>query len=584
MTDRLAVIVPTRGRPDNIRKVLAAWDFTGAWADADLILAVDADDPYLFEYQEPEISDRVFLIISPEWQPMVPKLNLTAMATAVGNRSYSAIAFAGDDHLPRTIGWARRYLDVLRELGSGMVYGDDGYQGANLATEWAVTADCVRALGRMVPAPVDHLYCDNAMMDLFGQAGALRHLPEIRIEHMNPWCGGKAEKDEQYERVNSKKQYATDGAKYQNWKRAPHGLLHEQIPMIKALRVGRPEVGLDGRVPAPARQKRQRSERMRGSGPRRLERSGPSRFSAPPKSKFPFPPEFRQVIGATPDEIAFTLADMAKQVPSDQEIVELGVYQGRTALIMAWGASQGNGAHVTAVDAWDLPGNTYAPPFTDPVTRERAYANIENLGYSERVKLYQDFAVKFAGDWIESPTEGGMPVGLLFVDDDHSYEGARAAIEAWAPHLADGAVIAVDDYGHPDWPGVAEAVDELVDNGVLEPIEIYHDRLAVTRLVSANGNESPEMSVKASITAITNEGVDPAPVLTDPMEHEDGAPCSDPWCADKGADVSRETVIGLDLDDLPLSELRTLGKEHGVSHAGVMGAPKLIEALRSKGL
>ena len=87
---------------------------------------------------------------------------------------------------------------------------------------------------------------------------------------------------------------------------------------------------------------------MRGSGPRRIERSGPSIRTAPPKSAFPFPPEFRQVRGATPDEIGFTLADFAKQVPADQEIVEIGVFRGRTAILMAWGAKQGNGAHVTA--------------------------------------------------------------------------------------------------------------------------------------------------------------------------------------------------------------------------------------------
>src|SRR5690606_41830230 len=39
-----AVIVPTRGRPANIHKVLQAWDDTDAWTDAQLVLAIDADD------------------------------------------------------------------------------------------------------------------------------------------------------------------------------------------------------------------------------------------------------------------------------------------------------------------------------------------------------------------------------------------------------------------------------------------------------------------------------------------------------------------------------------------------------------
>lgn len=499
---RLAVIVPTRSRPENIRKVIAAWDETGAWVAADLVLAADADDPEIGGYRQIAL-DRfdVQLIRYPKWEPMVPKLNRAAMEVAE-QRDHFAIAFAGDDHLPRTHRWAQTYLKTLYAMRTGMVYGDDGYQGAKLSTEWAVTADVVRELGRMVPAPVDHLYCDNVMMDLFGGAGALQHLPEVRIEHMHP-VAGKADSDEQYLKVNSRTQYNADGTAYQNWKRSELPL---QVEIIRKLR---------GDTAPPVRPARERTRPVRGSGPRKIERSGPSRYSAPPKSSYPFPPQFRYVIGATPDEVVFTLADLAKNVPADQEIVELGVYQARTSLIMAWGAAQGNGAHVTAVDAWDLPGNTYHPPFTDAATREQAYANVANLGYSDQVTLYHEFASVFGGQWIENREEGGTLIGLLFVDDDHSAEGVHAAFEAWAPRLAEGAVIAFDDYGHPDWPGVKQAVDELVDNGRIEAIELHHNRLAVTRLRNA-----PVVRT-APISAITSEGVEPAPV-TDDLDSKSG--------------------------------------------------------------
>lgn len=492
---RLAVIVPTRGRPENIRKVTAAWDGTDAWAVADLHVVVDADDPEVEGYREVFRGDpRIWPMQIPKWEPLVPKLNWAAKVRAE-ERKYFAIGFAGDDHLPRSIGWAQYYLAALWEMRTGMVYGDDGYQGRKLSTEWAITADVVRELGRMVPAPVDHLYCDNAMMDLFGGAGALRYLgDEVQIEHMHP-AVGKAASDDQYVKVNSRVQYNADGRAYQDWKKLD---LPNQVQIIRKLR---------GEVApvAPVRPARERTRNVRGSGPRKVERSGPSRFSAPPKSKFPFPPEFRWVVGATPDEIAFTLADFAAGVPADQEIVELGVFQGRTALIMAWGASQGNGAHVTAVDAWDLPNNSYDPPFIDPSTRETAYSNVRNLGYEERITLVRGFAHATGGAWGQW---NGTKVGLLFVDDDHSAEGVHAAFEAWVPHLAEGAVIAFDDYGHPDWPGVKQAVDELVDNGQVEPVEIYHDRLAVTKL-----RTEPLVSttVAPEITAITSEGVEPAP-------------------------------------------------------------------------
>lgn len=200
------------------------------------------------------------------------------------------------------------------------------------------------------------------------------------------------------------------------------------------------------------------------------------------KPIYPFTAELAGVVGATPDEIGMMLWGYAAAVPVGQEIVELGVYQGRTALIMAHGAARGRGAHVTGIDAWDMDGNTYDAPFTDSATMTQAIQNVQHLGYRHRVALVREFSAKAAEFW------GRKPIGLLFVDGDHSAEGCRRDIEAWAPHLADErAIIAVDDYGHPDWPGVAEAVDGLVTEGFLTPVQIFHERLVVTRLVHRQG-------------------------------------------------------------------------------------------------
>lgn len=494
----LAVLIPTRGRPDNILKVIAAWDFTNAWDHADMVLIVDADDPELVGYREPEISDHAKIIVMSEWMPMVHKLNLAAQNMALG---WFALGFAGDDHIPRTINWAERYLTVLREMGSGMVYGDDGYQGANLSTEWAVTSDAVLALGRMVPADVEHMYCDNSMMDLFGGAGALRHLPEVRIEHMHPIVG-KGETDAQYQRVNHRDQFAKDRRAYEGWK---HGdIFRTDVAEIRHLRKGRPDV-------APEKNQADRTRRVVGSGPRpaaaqrarrEVQRSGPTASRGPR-----VPRHFKNVRAATPEDVMMALADLASQVPAGLEIVELGVFQGRTALQLAWGAEQGNGNHVTAIDPWDLDGNVYDPPFTDSGSRIQAFHNVESLGYADKIDLMPGFSHEVAAVW--GMRDPARPVGLLYVDGDHTEEGARRDIVAWAPHLAPGAVIAVDDYSHPDWPGVGRAVDALVAEGFLAPIELYHDRLAVTRLAFNLPDDAAE--TLTPITAITSEGVSPSP-------------------------------------------------------------------------
>jgi hypothetical protein len=210
----LLMIVPSRSRPGNVARLLQAWADTGAWDDADLLIAVDADDPALPGYLALGPS-WARLTVADMWRPMVHKLELAAADHA---GSYFALGFMGDDHLPSTPGWARRYLDALREAGTGIVYARDDYMDEKLPTQWAMTSDIVRALGRMVPAPVEHLYCDNAILDLGHAAGCIRYLADVLIQHRH-YGNSLAPMDPQYQRVNSPAQYSIDKPIYEAWKR-----------------------------------------------------------------------------------------------------------------------------------------------------------------------------------------------------------------------------------------------------------------------------------------------------------------------------------------------------------------------------
>jgi predicted O-methyltransferase YrrM len=53
------------------------------------------------------------------------------------------------------------------------------------------------------------------------------------------------------------------------------------------------------------------------------------------------------------------------------------------------------------------------------------------------------------------------PVDLLYIDSSHERQATIDEVRAWRPVLAPGAVIVFDDYEHPDYPGVREAVREL---------------------------------------------------------------------------------------------------------------------------
>lgn len=243
MTTELIIVVPTRSRPQNVERVVKAWWDTHAFKQgAELHFVVDGDDPALPQYvraldemrDQLAYSDRALTYsVHGHWRPLVPKLNAAVADLLLW--SPFAIGFAGDDHLPRTIGWAARYIEALREPGAGIVHGHDGYRPDDLPTEWAIRSDILRALGRMVPANVEHLYCDDSVRDLGKAAGCIRQLPDVLIEHMHP-VAGKAEADEQYDRVNGRDQYRTDRRAYREWR--DRGGLAADVAIIRDLRKG----------------------------------------------------------------------------------------------------------------------------------------------------------------------------------------------------------------------------------------------------------------------------------------------------------------------------------------------------------
>lgn len=211
----LVVIVPSRGRPHRLAEL--AQDFAAtAGPEARMVVAVDDDDPQLDAYKQLAIFDL------PQFHLRVGRrlrlggtLN-EAAAEYVG--WYDAIGFMGDDHRPRTEGWAQQILAGLRAPGGvHIVYGDDRLQGARLPTAAFLSSDLVRALGWMALPGLQHLYVDNAWLELGRAARVLGYLPDVVIEHMHPGAG-KAPWDAGYAEANAPEVDAADKAVFERWR------------------------------------------------------------------------------------------------------------------------------------------------------------------------------------------------------------------------------------------------------------------------------------------------------------------------------------------------------------------------------
>lgn len=231
MADDLLVIIPTRGRPQAIPEIMQAWDDTGATAD--VLFAVDTDDPELAAYKKHaaalKADGRVRFTFGKR-RRLVGTLNHQAVKNA---GSYRFLAFLGDDHRPRpaAMSWDARIRECLSG-GPGIVYGNDLLQGEAMATAVAMTSDIVQTLNYMAPDCLVHLCADLVWVDWGRGMGRITYLHDMVIEHLHP-ANGKASMDAGYAEVNSEQQVSTDSAAYYDYR--DNGGLADDLEKLRKL-------------------------------------------------------------------------------------------------------------------------------------------------------------------------------------------------------------------------------------------------------------------------------------------------------------------------------------------------------------
>ena len=204
----LAILVPSRDRPQNIADLMVALKDT--WTASDLIVILDDDEPQFDAYRALGCA---LLVVKKDGKGMAKPLNFAAN---LYKDAYCHFAFLGDDHRPRTKHWDKVFIDTLDHFGTAVVYGDDLIQGENLPTAVAMSGNIVQALKGMVPPDMIHLYLDDFWKRLGTDLGALKYIPEVVLEHMHP-IAGKAEWDEGYKAVNATEVYDFDRRALQDY-------------------------------------------------------------------------------------------------------------------------------------------------------------------------------------------------------------------------------------------------------------------------------------------------------------------------------------------------------------------------------
>lgn len=211
MAHELTAICTSRGRPKNARRLTLAFKEL-CTADTRLVFIVDADDPTLGMYYTLLNGIGSVVAVEPGRRGMVAATN--EGYDMVEHSLGYALMWLGDDHLPEgSPGFDTRYLEELHKLGTGFVYGDDGFQHEAMPTQVAMTSDIPKALGYLSPPELDHLNVDIVWRD-WGQAiDRLKYLPDVIVRHHHPLAGFK-NNDAGYAAVNSTAMAAHDNDAY----------------------------------------------------------------------------------------------------------------------------------------------------------------------------------------------------------------------------------------------------------------------------------------------------------------------------------------------------------------------------------
>jgi hypothetical protein len=184
---RLAVVVPSRGRPGNMKRLWDAMCGT-CRGDTRLTVGLDGDDETWGQYPlGPKYEVRSGLRFVVAWinELAVPRSQYCA-----------AVGTIGDDNLPATRGWDLRIMKALE--AAPFAFANDLYprEPGSLCCHIFMRSEVVRALGYMGPPRLRHMYVDVVWM-AWGLATGIIYLDDVIIEHLH-FTAGKAPADESY--------------------------------------------------------------------------------------------------------------------------------------------------------------------------------------------------------------------------------------------------------------------------------------------------------------------------------------------------------------------------------------------------
>ena len=163
----------------------------------------------------------------------------------------------------------------------------------------------------------------------------------------------------------------------------------------------------------------------------------------------------------------------AWQLPSGCKFVEVGSWKGKSAAYMCVEIiNSGKNIKFDCIDTFkgsldedvhqedpDVVNDRLMDVFIENMKPVEGLYNAKRMTSLEAAQTYEDGSLD-----------------LIWIDASHEYEDVKDDIQAWLPKVKKGGFIGGDDYA-PNWPGVVQAVTELMPNSIHNEGPYWYQRI-----------------------------------------------------------------------------------------------------------
>jgi hypothetical protein len=211
---RNSILLPTKGRPDRIIECISA--IMNNSIISDINVCINSDDQTIDDYFKniSQLKNDKFIINIHVTSGINMITSLNEVANKVKNK-YEFLTFLGDDQIVQTNGWDLK-LSIPLENKIGISYPNDLHQGSALPTAIMLNARIVRFLGYFAAPNFQHLYVDNAWLELGKNLNNVNYFENIIVEHKH-FTLGKSKIDETYSQTNDLESYEIGLIEFNNY-------------------------------------------------------------------------------------------------------------------------------------------------------------------------------------------------------------------------------------------------------------------------------------------------------------------------------------------------------------------------------